>query len=288
MAKRQNTTIAPALHVIDDANLPEVDTLEITDTEPLEVYAPLPRDWTPLITGSVVGITAIGLALVALTANISFTASFGSGFTAVVFTVLAAIIELLALALPPLGTVLASKGDRRGAYTAWLLWVPCCAMVLLSSCGFSSKFLTDATFGRGQIVDFSQGRKTELANLKTQREAIKELRSVAELDAVLSAKGSRKTHQDAIIARAEATNRDSLDAKISALETQIASAPAVAMADPAANVGSQLLSSLTMGLISPSEHGIALLRTLILTALPATAGLLLSLALRVVPSPFAD
>jgi hypothetical protein len=287
MATRQNTT--PTLHIATDNEFPEIPDIDSVEVYDAAVPAlPAPHDYTPLITGAVVGLTAIGLALVALTANISFTASFGSGFTAVVFTILAAIIELLALSLPALGTVLKNRGDSRGAYTAWGLWIPCTAMVLLSSCGFSAKFLTDASFGRGQIVDFAQGRKAELANLKTQRESIKELRSVAELDAVLSAKGSRKTHQDANIARAEAANRDSLDNRISALEQEIAKAPAVALADPTANTASSIVSWLSVGLISPSEHSIALLRTLILTALPATAGLLLSLALRVVPRPFSN
>jgi cell division protein FtsB len=47
-------------------------------------------------------------------------------------------------------------------------------------------FIGDSVQAREQITDQTQGRREQLAQLKTQRASIKELRSVAELDALLA------------------------------------------------------------------------------------------------------
>jgi hypothetical protein len=62
MAKRQNTT--PTLHIATDNEFPEIPDIDTVEVYDAAVPAlPASRDYTPLITGAVVGLTAIGLAL---------------------------------------------------------------------------------------------------------------------------------------------------------------------------------------------------------------------------------
>jgi hypothetical protein len=203
--------------------------------------------------------------------------------------------------LPPLAAILSAHGDRHSATVAWGIWVPCVAMVLINSCGFSSRYIGDGVVAREQVTDHTSAQKAELANLKNQRQAIHELRSVTELDTIVSSSQANplyrrsqgcskirapeqgefcKVYQQGVLGRAEAISRDSLDSKITALESQIATAPAIAMADPAATVAADMLGWLSHGLVVPSVHDFATLRILILTLMPAFAGPLLWLALR--------
>jgi len=82
------------------------------------------------------------------------------------------------------------------------------------------------------------------------------------------------------VSRAEAINRDTLDSRISALEQELASAPAVALADPGAAVAADMLGWLTHGVVVPSTHDFQIIRLIILTLMPAFSGPLLGLSLR--------
>jgi multisubunit Na+/H+ antiporter MnhB subunit len=274
------------------------------DIESLEAYTaqPIPpTDYTPHITAVAIGLTALGLAGFGLVANASFMVTSGApGFQAVVLCGLGVAIEVLAFGLPTLATLLSPK-DRHSATIAWCIWGLCVTLVLINSCGFSSRYIGDGVFAREQVTDERSNRKDELAALKTQRSAIKELRSVAELDTLISNSrqnalyshsegcskimGVRdrdfcKALQASLLGRTEASSRDTLDGKIAAFESALASAPAIALADPGATVAADMLGWLTRGEITPSVHDFQTLRIIILTVLPAFAGPLLGLAMR--------
>jgi hypothetical protein len=270
MAARQRT---PAKRTVK----PELSELEAYIPKPLQ-----PKDYTPQIVATVIGLTAVGLAIFGLVCNATYLSAFGApGLSSWLLTGLGVAIETLALGLPSLATVLDCRGDKRGSYIAWSLWVPAVAMVLINSCGFSSRYINDSTFAREQVTDQASGRKAELANLRIQRQAIAELRSVASIDATLaSLKPSGKAHERASIARAEAINRDTLDTKISTLESALASAPAIASADPGAAVAADMLGWMTHGIVVPSIHDFQIIRLIILTLMPAFSGPLLGLSLR--------
>jgi len=167
----------------------------IEDDADVYVAQPIPpKDYTPQIVAIAIAVTAAGLAIFGLVCNASYLSGFGaSGLSSWLLTGLGVAIELLALVLPTLGTVLSCRGDKHGSYIAWGLWVPAVAMVLINSCGFSSRYITDSTFAREQVTEHTSDRKAALANLKAQRQAIHELRSVSELDAVRYHQAQRKS-----------------------------------------------------------------------------------------------
>jgi len=80
--------------------------------------------------------------------------------------------------------------------------------------------------------------------------------------------------------------RDTLDSKISALESSIATAPSIALADPGATVAADMMGWLSHGHVIPSVHDFQTLRIIILTLIPAFAGPLLGLAMRGNSRPF--
>jgi cell division protein FtsB len=230
-------------------------------------------------------------------------ATFGTGLASVLLCGLGVAIEALALGLPSLAAMLARQHDRAGARIAWVLWVPAVAMALINSCGFSSRYIGDSVAAREQVTDQAQGRREELAHLKAQRASVKELRSVAELETLMATAQAQaavayrrsggcvditkaetaelcKPHQQARAARAQAIQRDSLDKQIRELETAIAAMPSVALADPGAQVAADMINWLTHGLVTLSTHDFQILRILILTLMPAFAGPLLGLAVR--------
>jgi hypothetical protein len=289
MAKSKSTT--PALHIAnDDDYTPTLAVIEDTATEPEIVtrladtipYVAPPKDYLPAIVASLVGLVAVTLGVFGLVANASFLGSFGAaGFSAVLLTALGVCIELLAMVLPMLAAVLSARKDRHGLIIAWSIWGLCVALVLINSCGFSSRFIGDGVFAREQVTDSTTAKKAELAALRAQRQAVHELRSVAELDATLATlKPNGKAHERASVSRAEAIARDTLDGKISTLESTLASAPAIASADPGAATAANIVKWLTAGIITPSEHDFATLRIIILTLLPCCAGALLNLSTR--------
>jgi hypothetical protein len=297
MAKRKAT---PTLSVVEDVAVVE-SPLPAEVLVDAVAYETPPKDYTALVTAIAVGLTALGLAGFGLVANASFMATSGApGFQAVMLCGLGVAIEVLALGLPTLATLLAPK-DRHSSTVAWCIWGLCVTLVLINSCGFSSRYLGDGMLAREQVTDQRSNRKDELGALKTQRAAIKEVRSVESLDAMISgtqhAAPYRRTegcskimgvrdrdfcqaYQSETIGRTEAISRNTLDGKISALESALASAPAVAMADPGATVAADMLGWLTHGIVTPSEHDFATLRLVILTLLPALSGPLLGLAMR--------
>jgi hypothetical protein len=109
------------------------------------------------------------------------------------------------------------------------------------------------------------------------------VRNTGVLRAVLKLEGKQadefcETYQQGVLGRAEGLARDSLDSKISALESQIATAPAIALADPGAAVAADMLGWLSHG--GPSVHDFRMLRILILTLMPAFARPRLGLSMR--------
>jgi hypothetical protein len=276
---------------------------QVTATENRIIATASPQFHRRAISGAI-GAAAIALAAFGLTANATYVAKFGQpGFSAIMLAGLGVALEILALGLPPAAALLARGGDRRGARIAWALWLPAVTLVLISSCGFSSRYIADSVFARHQVTDQAAARRADLDQLKAQRAAIRELRPVATIDAaILQAQAAavaawrrsdgctNVTRSDTAAAcapiqvlreaRADAVARDALDGQIRDLSGVIAAAPSIALADPAASTGATIIAWASHGAFVPTPDDIGAVRILILTMAAAWAGPLLSLAVR--------
>jgi hypothetical protein len=147
------------------------------EIESLKAYTAPPRppktqpDYTRLVPALCIGITAVAPTGFGIVANASFIADRGGpGFAAAVLSGLGVTIEILALGLPPLAAILAAHGKRHSVAVAWCICVPCVAMVLVNSCGFSSRYIGDGAAAREQVTDHTSAQKAELANLTRRNE----------------------------------------------------------------------------------------------------------------------
>jgi len=259
---------------------------------------PIRRGAARIFLALVLGFVAIGLAVVGLTVNTRFAASFGQ--TAEAAMLLAAIgltIDLLAIALPSTGAQLWRDHHFTAAVAAWAIWLIALGMTLLAAIGFAATNIGDGVAGRGRLVTEATALTADVTRLRNERAAIAEPRSVATIEAelqraqpaaaavwkqttgcsdvTLAASGAAcaevlKLRQ----ALGAAQRRDTLDAELRAAETRLAPLPAIVTADPQATMAADLLAWISAGRVSLTPHDIHRLRVTGLTVIPALAGII--------------
>jgi hypothetical protein len=246
----------------------------------------------------VLGLTAIGLAVVGLTVNTRFAASFGQ--TAEAALLLAAIgltIDLLAIVLPSAAAQLWRDHNVVSASAAWAIWTIALGMTLLAAIGFAATNIGDGVAGRGKHVAEARALSADIARLRAERAAISEGRAVATIEAeiqraqpaaaavwkqtagctdVTLAKSGAACAEVLALRQAlgVAQRRDALDAELRAAEGRLAPLPAIATADPQAAMAADIVGWISAGRIDLSTHDIHRLRVIGLTVIPALAGII--------------
>jgi hypothetical protein len=251
-----------------------------------------------IVLAFILGLTAIGLAVVGLTVNTRFAASFGQ--TAEAALLLAAIgltIDLLAIVLPSAAAQLWRDHNVVSASAAWAIWTIALGMTLLAAIGFAATNIGDGVAGRGKHVAEASALSADIARLRTERTAIGEGRSVATIEAEIqraqpaAAAVWKKTAgcTDVTLASSGAACaevlmlrqalgvaqwRDVLDIELRAAEARLAPLPAIATADPQAAMAADIVGWISAGRIDLSAHDIHRLRVIGLTVIPALAGII--------------
>jgi hypothetical protein len=145
---------------------------------------PLPRGAGRIILALVLGLVAIGLAVVGLTVNTRFAASFGQ--TAEAAMLLAAIgltIDLLAIALPSAAAQFWRDRNLMAASAAWAIWLIALGMTLLAAIGFAATNIGDGVAGRSRLAAEASALTADVTRLRAERGAIAEGRSVSTIEA---------------------------------------------------------------------------------------------------------
>ena len=296
--------VAPAPDPEPAAPEPLVAAPERLPAAPVET-SPAPPPATvggSRVIATIVGATALALAGVGLVLNASFAASLGqTGLAAALLATIGLAMDVLAVALPTAASRLWQTGHRLAALAGGCIWAGALMMMILAGIGFASTNIGDAVAGRAKIVNQSTALRTRLEQLRTERAAVSEVRSVGALEAELqrvqpAAQGVwRATNgcRDVTLARsgeacagvlrareaiAAAQQRDALDVEIRELDRQLAALPAVRLDDPQARMTSDLARWLSGGWLAPSVDDVHRLRILGLTVAPSFAGLLLWMA----------
>jgi hypothetical protein len=293
IAARDDALVAPVA-AAEPAPAAPAEAAPIVPAEVASVPAAAPAI-TPAgsqIMAVIVGGTALCLAAVGLVLNANFAA------------LLAAIglaIDVLAVALPTAASKLWQARRRLAACAAGLIWTGALAMMLLAGIGFASMNIGDAVAGRAKLANESVALNARLEQLREERAAIGEHRSVAALEAELqraqpSAQSVWKATNgcrdvtlqrsgqacEAVLRLREAIGtaerRDAVDLEMRDVEHRLASLPAIRLDDPQARTTSDLVAWLSGGVLAPSVHDIHRLRIVGLTVAPACAGLLLWMA----------
>jgi hypothetical protein len=254
------------------------------------------------VIAAIVGTTALALAGVGLVLNASFAASLGqTGLAAALLATIGLAMDVLAVALPTAASRLWQTGHRLAALAGGCIWAGALMMMILAGIGFASTNIGDAVAGRAKIVNEGTALRARLEQLRGERAAVSEVRSVGALEAELQRAQPaaqpvwRATNgcRDVTLARsgeacagvlrareaiAAAQQRDALDVEIRELDRQLAALPAVRLDDPQARMTSDLARWLSGGWLAPSVDDIHRLRILGLTVAPSFAGLLLWMA----------
>jgi hypothetical protein len=259
---------------------------------------PIRRGVGRIFLALVLGFVAIGLAVVGLTVNTRFAASFGQ--TAEAAMLLAAIgltIDLLAIALPSAAAQFWRDRDIIAAAAAWAIWLIALGMTLLAAIGFAATNIGDGVAGRGRLAAEASALIADVTRLRAERGGIAEVRSAATIEAeiqraqpaaagvwkqtagcsdvTLAASGAAcaevlKLRQ----ALGAAQRRDTLNAELRAAEAKLAPLPAIVTADPQATMAADLLAWISAGRLSLTPHDIHRLRVTGLTVIPALAGII--------------
>jgi hypothetical protein len=152
--------------------------------EPIPAVAPQRRGAGRILLALVLGLAAIGLAVVGLTVNTRFAASFGQ--TAEAALLLAAIgltIDLLAIVLPSAAAQLWRDRNMMSGVAAWAIWLLALGMTLLAAMGFAATNIGDGVAGRSRLVAEASALTADVARLRSERGTIAEGRSVATIEA---------------------------------------------------------------------------------------------------------
>ena len=271
--------------------------------------APVRRGAGRIFLALVLGLAALGLAVVGLTVNTRFAASFGQ--TAEAALLLAAIgltIDLLAIVLPSAGAQFWRDRSIVAAAAAWAIWLIALGMTLLAAIGFAATNIGDGVAGRSRLATEASALAADVTRLRSERGAIAEGRSVATIaaeiqraqpaaaavwkqtagcsDVTLAASGAAcaevlKLRQ----ALGAAQRRDALDAELRAAEAKLAPLPTIVTADPQATMAADILAWISAGSLNLTPHDIHRLRVTGLTVIPALAGIIFLFATTLMRPP---
>ena len=210
--------------------------------------------------------------------------------------------DSLALVLPATGRMLWLDRRLGAAAMAWGLWSLTTVIALLASVGFASLNIADVTSARAKTASSIERLSARLEQLRLERSAIREPRSVAAIDAEIqiaqpgTAAAWRATAgcTDVTLpksgeacaplltlrqARGEAMRRDAIDAELHDLAIEIDRLPAATVADPQADTAARLARWLTAGLARITPEDIAMARIAGMAFLQQVAGLVTMLAM---------
>ncbi len=245
---------------------------------------------------------ATGLAVVGLTVNTRFAASFGQTVeAAVLLAAIGLVIDVLAIALPSSAAQLWRDRHRMAGLGAWAIWLIALGMTLLAAMGFAATNIGDGIAGRTKVAAEATGLAADAARLRAERVGIVELRAVATIEAELqraqpAAAGVwRQTVgcSDVTLAASAAAcadvqklrqalgtakRRDALDAELRAAEARLATLPAITTGDPQAAMAADILAWASAGHVNLTPHDIHRLRITGLTIVPALAGIIFMFA----------
>jgi hypothetical protein len=279
--------------------------------EPVPVPAPVPirRGAGRIMLALVLGLTAIGLAVVGLTVNTRFAASYGqTEEAAVLLAAIGLTIDLLAITLPSAAAQFWRDRNIMTASAAWAIWAIALGMTLLAAMGFAATNIGDGVAGRGRLVAEASALTADVARLRSERGTIAEGRSVATIEAEIqraqpaaaavwkqTAGCSNVTLAASGAACAEvlklrqalgaAQRRDALDAELRNVEGRLATLPAIATGDPQATMAADILAWISAGRVSLTPHDIHRLRVTGLTVIPALAGIIFLFATTLLRAP---
>jgi hypothetical protein len=135
-------------------------------------------------------ISAVALFLVALALggtglvmNARYAASLGSSDEgAIVLAVVGVGVDILALVLPATACVLWRRGHHPAALLAWAFWPIMVGLSLMAVAGFASTNLADVFAHRSRAAFTASGIEDIVRRLRTERAAITETRSMAEIE----------------------------------------------------------------------------------------------------------
>ena len=133
---------------------------------------PIRRGAGRIFLALVLGLAAIGLAVVGLTVNTRFAASFGQ--TAEAAVLLAAIgltIDLLAIVLPSAAAQLWRDRNIVAAAAAWAIWLIALGMTLLAAIGFAATNIGDGVAGRSRIAAEASALTADVTRLRASAAA---------------------------------------------------------------------------------------------------------------------
>jgi hypothetical protein len=214
--------------------------------------------------------------------------------------------DSLALVLPATGRILWLDRRLGAAAMAWGLWSLTTVIALLASVGFASLNIADVTAARAKTASSIERLSARLEQLRLERLAIREPRSVAAIDAEIqiaqpgTAAAWKATAgcTDVTLpksgeacapllalrqARGEAMRRDAIDAELHDLAIEIDRLPAATVADPQADTAARLARWLTAGLARITPEDVAMARIAGMAFLPQVAGLVTMLAMALWP-----
>jgi len=214
--------------------------------------------------------------------------------------------DSLALVLPATGRMLWLDRRLGAAAMAWGLWSLTTVIALLASVGFASLNIADVTAARAKTASSIERLTARLEQLRLERPAIREPRSVAAIDAEIqiaqpgTAAAWRATAgcTDVTLpksgeacapllalrqARGEAMRRDAIDAELHDLAIEIERLPAATVADPQADTAARLARWLTAGLARITPEDVAMARIAGMAFLPQVGGLVTMLAMALWP-----
>jgi hypothetical protein len=214
--------------------------------------------------------------------------------------------DSLALVLPATGRMLWLDRRIGAAAMAWGLWSLTTVIALLASVGFASLNIADVTAARAKTASSIERRSARLEQLRLERPAIREPRSVAAIDAEIqiaqpgTAAAWRATAGSTDVtlpksgeacapllalrqARGEAMRRDATDAELHDLAIEIDRLPAATVADPQADTAARLARWLTAGLARITPEDVAMARIAGMAFLPQVGGLVTMLAMALWP-----
>ncbi len=279
---------------------PTIQVAPAFEAKPIQSFARRSAGRTVL--ALVLAFAAIGLAVVGLTVNTRFAASFGQ--TAEAALLLAAIgltIDLLAVVLPSAAGQLWRDRNVLSASAAWAIWVVALGMTLLAAIGFAATNIGDGVAGRSRLVAEAGALAADATRLRTERAGLTEDRAVATIEAEIqraqpaaaavwkqTAGCSDVTLAASGAACAEvlklrralgvAQRRDALDAELRAVEARLAPLPAITTSDPQAAMAADLVGWISGGHISLTPEDIHRMRVTGLTIIPALAGIIFMFA----------
>jgi hypothetical protein len=264
--------------------------------------APTRRGIGRIFLALVLALVAVGLAIVGLTVNTRFAASFGQ--TAEAAALLAAVgltIDLLAIVLPSAAAQLWRDRHVMSAGAAWAIWLIALGMTLLAAMGFAATNIGDGVAGRSKLAAEASALKADIARLRSERARITDGRAVATIEAEIqraqpaaaavwrqTAGCSNVTLAASGAACAEvlklrealgvARRRDALDTELRAVEARLAPLPAITSGDPQATMAADILAWITAGRVQLTPHDIHRMRITGLTIIPALAGIIFMFA----------